>query len=50
MRKEKTFYLIHQGLMNKLYIHHLAQNLSLMVNPLASIIPQVSLHHGARPS
>ena len=32
--------------MNKIYIHHLAQNLSLLVNPLASITPQVSLDLG----
>ena len=46
----KIFYLIHHGLMNKLYIYHLSQNPSLLVNPLASITPQVFLDPGPSPS
>ena len=46
----KNFYLIHQGLMNKLYIHHLAQNSSLLVNSLAFVTHQVSLDPGLSPS
>ena len=39
----KLFYLIHQGFMNKLYTHYLAQNLPLQVNPLATATLQVCL-------
>lgn len=45
----KTFHLIHQGLMNKIYIQHLAQNPLLLVNSLASITPQVSLDRSPSP-
>ncbi len=52
-RKEedgRPFYFIHEGFMNKLYTHHLAQNLPLLVKPLAIANPQVSLDPSYGPS
>jgi hypothetical protein len=46
----KTFYFIHQGLMNKIYTQHLSLNPPLLINPLASVTPQASLHPGSGPS
>lgn len=37
----KPCYLIHQGFMNKLYNYHLVLSTPLLVNPLATITPQI---------
>lgn len=39
----KSFYILHQAFMFKLYKFQLALNPHLLVNPLAIIIPQVSM-------
>ena len=39
----KLLYLIHQGFMNKLYNYYLALNLQLLVSPLATATPQISI-------